>query len=188
MPETSAPECYISVDVETAGPIPSRYALLSIGACLVDQPEEGFYVELAPELDAVAPGALDITGLSMEQLAVEGEHPQLAMEKFAAWIALVTPAGEAPVFVGFNAPFDWMFVTDYFIRHLGGNPFGHSGLDIKAFYAGRTGSSWAATSMKYLSPLYLGGSRLSHNALGDARDQAALFRAIRADTGEHDTT
>jgi ribonuclease T len=25
--------CFISVDVESAGPIPSRYALLSIGAC-----------------------------------------------------------------------------------------------------------------------------------------------------------
>lgn len=188
MPQSPAPECYISVDVETAGPIPSRYALLSIGACLVDRPEEGFYVELAPELDAVAPGALDITGLSMEQLAQEGEHPQLALERFAAWIDHVTPEGEVPVFVGFNAPFDWMFIADYSIRHLGANPFGHSGLDIKAFYAGRTGSSWARTSMKYLSPLYLGGARLSHNALGDARDQAALFRAILADTGEpHDT-
>lgn len=181
------PECYISVDVETAGPIPSRYALLSIGACLVDRPEVGFYVELAPEFDAVRPGALEISGLSMEQLAADGTHPALAMQQFADWVESVTPAGEVPVFVGFNTPFDWMFVADYFERHLGQNPFGHSAVDMKAYYMGKTGSTWASTSMKYLSPLYLGGSRLSHNALGDARDQAALFRAIVADTGAPQT-
>lgn len=184
MPQRSArPEFYISVDVETAGPIPSRFALLSIGACAVDHPEVGFYVELAPEFDAVAPGALEITGLSMEHLAAEGMHPELAMRQFAEWIEEVTPAGEVPVFVGFNTPFDWMFVADYFERHLGHNPFGHSAVDMKAYYMGKTGSTWASTSMKHLSPRYLGGSRLSHNALGDARDQAALFRAIVADTG-----
>ncbi|MGX5681275.1 3'-5' exonuclease [Schumannella luteola] len=177
------PEFLISVDVETAGPVPSRFALLSIGACPVDRPELGFYVELMPEHDAVVPGALEITGLSMEQLAEDGESPAAAMQQFADWIAEVTPEGEVPVFVGFNASFDWMFVADYFERHLGRNPFGHSALDIKAFFMGKTASTWESTSMKHLSPRYLGGSRLSHNALGDARDQAALFRAIVADTG-----
>lgn len=180
---SDAPEFLISVDVETAGSVPSRYSLLSIGACPVDRPEIGFYVELMPEHDAVSPGALEISGLSLEQLAQDGESPREAMRHFAEWVAEVTPEGAVPVFVGFNAPFDWMFVADYFERHLGSNPFGHSALDIKAYYMGKTGASWAQTSMKYLSPRYLGGSRLSHNALGDARDQAALFRAILADTG-----
>jgi hypothetical protein len=35
--------------------------------------------------------------------------------------------------------------------------------------------------MKHLAPRYLSGRQLSHNALADARDQAELFRAIRAD-------
>lgn len=175
-------EYLISVDVETAGPVPSRFALLSIGACPIDRPELGFYVELMPEHEAVAPGSLEITGLSMEQLAEDGEAPETAMREFAEWIAEVTPQGELPVFVGFNASFDWMFVADYFERYLGRNPFGHSALDIKAYFMGKTGSSWQDTSMKQLSPRYLGGARLSHNALGDARDQAALFRAIVADT------
>ena len=46
---------------------------------------------------------------------------------------------------------------------------------------GMAGVSWSATSMRYLSPRYLGGRQLSHNALGDARDQAELFRLIRAE-------
>ena len=179
-------EFYISVDVETAGPVPSTYSLLSIGACSVDSPDEGFYVELAPEHDAVAPGALEVSGLSMSDLANEGVEPALAMEQFEAWVRSVTPAGSVPVFVGFNTPFDWMFVADYFERHLGRNPFGHSAVDIKSYYMGKFGTTFRRTSMKHLSPLYLGGAHLSHNALGDARDQATLFRSIIADSGSTD--
>ena len=187
MPRPELAECYISVDVETAGSVPSLYSMLSIGACLVERPEEAFYAELAPEHDAALPGALEVSGLSLEELALEGLHPAVAMKQFENWITKVTPDGERPVFVGFNAPFDWMFVADYFERHLGHNPFGHSAVDIKAYYMGKTGSTLGRTSMTYLSPRYLGGTALSHNALGDARDQAALFRAVVADTGaSHD--
>jgi len=38
-------ELYVSVDVETSGPIPGEYSLLSIGACLVDQPATSIYLE-----------------------------------------------------------------------------------------------------------------------------------------------
>lgn len=176
-----AQECYISVDVETAGPVPSRYAMLSIGACLVDDPECGFYVELVPEHQAVTPGALEITGLNMDELAATGAAPAAAMERFAQWIEDVTPAGHTPVFVAFNAPFDWMFVADYFDRHLGRNPFGHVALDTKAYFMGKFGTAFADSSWSRLSPRYLGGKALDHNALADAIDQAALFRAIVAD-------
>lgn len=175
------PECYISVDVETAGPVPSLYSMLSIGACLVDDPECGFYAEIAPESPDVSPGALDVTGLTMAGLAETGETPASAMERFAQWIEDVTPADQTPLFVGFNAPFDWMFVADYFHRHLGRNPFGHVALDVKAYYMGKFGTTFADSSMSRLSPRYLDGKPLSHNALHDARDQADLFRAIVAD-------
>ena len=32
-------------------------------------------------------------------------------------------AGRRPVFVGFNATFDWMFVADYLWRFAGRDPF-----------------------------------------------------------------
>ena len=175
-------EFYISVDVETAGSVPSSYSLLSVGACVVDRPEEGFYVELVPEHDSVMPGALEVSGLSMEKLALEGTDPAAAMGQFEAWVLQVTPEGSVPVFVGFNTPFDWMFVADYFERHLGRNPFGHSAVDIKSYYMGKFGTTFRSTSMKHLSPQYLDGKPLSHNALGDARDQAQLFRSIVADS------
>ena len=46
--EEESEEAFVSVDVETAGPNPAQYALLSLGACLVSDPERGFYVELKP--------------------------------------------------------------------------------------------------------------------------------------------
>lgn len=175
------PETLISVDVETAGPNPAGYSMLSIGACLVEDPDSGFYVEIKPLSDAVIESALAVSGLDMDTLARDGLTPADAMRQFEDWVQIVTPKGNVPVFVAFNAVFDWMFVDAYFQRFLKRNPFGHSALDIKAYYLGMAGGSWAGTSMRVLSPLYLSGRYLSHNALGDARDQAHLFRSIRDD-------
>lgn len=181
-PQKVRPERFISVDVETAGPTPGDYAMVSIGACPVDDPDRGFYIELKPDRIAVVDSALAVSGLSMEELAAHGTEPQQAMEEFAQWIRdVVPPQTHRAVFVGFNAVFDWMFVNEYFVRYGIENPFGHGGLDIKSYYVGMMGSTWEQTSMRHLSPKYLAGRPLSHNALGDARDQAELFRRISED-------
>lgn len=175
-------ECFISVDVETGGATPADYALLSIGACLVDDPDEStFYVELQPEDKRTTQEALEVSKLSLDILRTMGEPPAEALQRFADWVHEVVPPTHRPVFVGFNAPFDWMFVADYFERYLGRNPFGYSALDIKAFAMGRLGCTWAETSMGVLGPRYLSGRPLAHHALSDAQDQAALFRAVYAE-------
>ena len=97
------PEILISVDVETAGPSPSQYSMLSIGACLVDQPDRAFYIELTPVNASITTEALSISGLSPEHLAEHGTEPATAMSQFDEWIAQQLPAGHLPVFVGFNA-------------------------------------------------------------------------------------
>ncbi len=168
----------ISVDVETAGPYPGRYSLLSIGACVVADPSLTFYVELQPLSPDVVPDALAVTGLDLERLTEEGLPPAEAMLDFAGWLQTVAPAGRPPVFVGFNAPFDWMFINDYFHRFLGYNPFGHNALDIKSFYAGRTGARWTETSLKHVAAHFGGPPSLTHNALADAIDQASLMSAM----------
>jgi len=171
-------EILISVDVETAGPYPGRYSLLSIGASVVGDPSQTFYAELQPLSAEFVPDALAITGLSLEKLAEQGLSPAEAMLNFAGWLDAVAPGGQRPVFVGFNAPFDWMFINDYFHRFLGYNPFGHNALDIKSFYAGRTGALWAETSIRHVTARYGGEPALSHNALADAIDQASLMAAM----------
>jgi ribonuclease T len=181
---TMRPETYISVDVETAGANPAKFAMISVGACLVDDPTTNFYIELQPDRDEVDEKALAISGLSMSTLAQEGVAPADAMATFEAWVTHVVPEGNVPIFVGFNAVFDWMFVDDYFQRYLGRNPFGHTALDIKAYSMGMLNSNWGATSLKVLSPKYLTGRPLAHNALADAQDQAELFRALRKENAD----
>lgn len=177
----SAPgEVFVSVDVEAAGPYPERYSLLSIGACLVDDPAQGFYVELKPVKSEVVESAISVTGLSIEKLAKEGIAPARAMQEMADWIRKAVPAGQRPVMVAFNAPFDWPFINHYFFEYLGENPLGHSAIDIKAFYMGLIGCAWEETSMLYLSPRFLKGQQLPHDALADARLQADLFRKLLA--------
>jgi ribonuclease T len=139
---------------------------------------QGFYIELQPVTGRAIPEALEITGLSMATLAEAGKPPAEALADFEAWVYAVVPETARPIFVALNAPFDWMFIDDYFHRFLNHNPFGHSALDIKAFYMGLAAVSWAQTSMEYLSARYLHGRALTHNALQDARDQGKIFAQI----------
>jgi DNA polymerase III epsilon subunit-like protein len=176
-------KAYVSVDVETAGPNPSQYSLLSIGACMVCDPKRTFYVELQPVNDSFLPSALSVSGLSMEALARDGLAPAEAMAQFEVWAKGQVPEAQRPILVAFNAPFDWMFVNDYFHRYIGHNPFGHSAIDMKAFYMGMTGVPWEETSMRYLVNRYLDTRKLAHHALQDAVDQAGLFRNMLAEAG-----
>ena len=171
-------ETYISVDVETAGPNPGQYAMLSIGACTVTEPFETFYVEIQPDKKAFSPEALGVSGLSMENLREQGLPPEQAMQQFTDWVVNITPPDHRPIFVAFNAAFDWMFVNDYFHRYLGHNPFGHSALDMKAFYMGMTGVAWAETGFEKVTEYFGIQHPLTHNALQDALDQAKLFKKM----------
>ncbi|MCJ7725448.1 MAG: 3'-5' exoribonuclease [Acidimicrobiia bacterium] len=169
---------YISVDIETAGPYPAGFSVLSIGAVAVADAGIAFYAELKPELPGVDAAALAYSGLSMETLAEDGEDPGTAFERWAAWVEETTPEGRTAVFVGFNAPFDWMFVADGLHRHAGRNPFGHSALDIKSLEMGTSGVAWDQTGFEATSSRHGMPARLPHHALEDARLQAELFRRI----------
>lgn len=173
---------YLSVDIETAGPSPSAYPLLAIGACAVADPSQTFYVELQPDRPGWDDSAVAVSGLSLDRLAESGTPAETAMRRFAEWVDTVA-AGGRPVFVALNAPFDWMFVADYFQRYVGRNPFGHSALDIKALYMGLRGVAWTATSLAEIAIHYGMDGQLPHHALEDAVIQARLFRRILADMG-----
>jgi DNA polymerase III epsilon subunit-like protein len=172
---------FISVDVETSGPNPSEHSILSIGACTLLAPRQTFYAELQPLNENFSHEALSISHLSMPELAMNGLPPADAMERFELWLKHTLPQGVRPIFVAFNAPYDWSFINDYFHRFLGHNPFGHNAIDIKAYYMGRRNLTWEQTSLRYVSQRYLGDHRLSHNALHDAMDQADLFLKIMED-------
>lgn len=178
MKQSPSDEFFISVDVETAGPNPADYSLLTIGACTIFGKPNTFYLELKPVSMNALPKALAVSRLSMDRLAEYGIEPADGMRQFESWLKEAVPEEERPLLVAFNAPFDWMFVNDYFHRYLGRNPFGHASLDIKAFYMGLTGVPWSDTSMRSVIQRYLGDQQLTHHALRDAMDQAEIFRKM----------
>jgi ribonuclease T len=178
MPTPNRPnEAFVSVDVEAAGPSPSRFALLAIGACLVADPARGFYAELRPWSLEADSTAMAIHGLSLDTLTREGEEPAAALRRLEGWLADELD-GARPVFVGFNAPFDWMFVADAFHRYLGRNPFGHAALDVKSLYVGLSGVDWTEATWERIAARYALPGTLPHRALDDARLQARLFAGI----------
>ena len=183
MAAPNANEIYICVDVESAGPIPPDYSLLSIGACTVFEPQSTFYIELQPVTGQSILEATEVHKLSIERLTMEGVPPRTAMQRFEQWLIDQSAPNIPLVFVAFNAPFDWMFINYYFIHYLGHNPFGHAALDIKALYMGQAGVPWSRTSWRYISPQFTEDAHLTHHALQDAIDQAALFRKLMA--GSH---
>ena len=174
-----SPECLVSVDIEASGPSPSRGSMLSIGACLVEDPGSGIYLELKPVPEMVwQQDAEKIHGLARDRLEREGLEPAAALTQLDEWLT-VACAGRKPVFVGFNAPFDWMFVADYFWRYLGRNPFGISALDLKSYYMSHGGVRlWAETRKAHVKERLRLDSRHSHHALDDAREQADMARVL----------
>jgi DNA polymerase III epsilon subunit-like protein len=175
-------EVFLSVDVETSGPIPGEFSMLTIGACNVDRPEQVFSCAIKPISAKADPKAMEVTGLSLEKLSADGLFPTIAMEQFRDWVLDAAGENGTPVFVGLNAPFDWSFVNYYFHRYMGSNPFGFAALDIKALYMGATGSSWADTRSSKMVARLNAASTADHQALHDALFQAELFRLVRSMT------
>jgi hypothetical protein len=121
---------------------------------------------------------MDVHGLSFQNLKATGTDAKTAMEQLADWVKQVTPQGSDPIFCAFNAPFDWMYVNDYFHCYLGYNPFGYKALDIKALYMGHRKTTWGETSHIAISAAYQKAESLSHHAREDALQEALLLKAI----------
>ncbi len=172
-------EIFVSVDIEASGPIPGKYSMLSIGACVASNPAEQFSCFLKPISQEFVPAALEVTGLSLERLREEGLEPGEAMVQFRAWVESLADADQRVVFVGFNASFDWSFVNYYFHLFLGENPFGIAALDIKSMYFGTSECAWKSTRSSEIEKVVNPENSGNHDALDDAVYQAELFNLIR---------
>lgn len=173
------PEIFISVDVETSGPIPAEYSLLSIGACVVNDETKRFICELQPVNNNADPKALEVTGLSLEVLKKRGLPPKDAMIQFSDWIKSLSNSDSNFVFVGFNAAFDWSFINYYFHKYLGENPFGFTALDIKSYYMGMMKCDWRDTKSSKISEKLNPDRQGDHDPLHDALYQAEIFRILQ---------
>ncbi|GAB4253101.1 MAG: hypothetical protein Kow00129_14040 [Thermoleophilia bacterium] len=170
-------EIYISVDVEASGPFPPTFSMLSIGACVVGSDETSFYAELKPISEQVVAEAIKVVGKPLEHFTKNGREPKVVMAEFEEWVKSIS-GRQTPVFVGFNAAFDWAFVNWYFHTYLGRTPFGVAPLDIKAYFMGLRGVPWEDTRSSRIPEMFKGPAVQTHNALDDARSQAQMFERM----------
>lgn len=181
------PDIYISADVETDGPIPGSFSLLSFGLAAVGrydgirferwQPrEQTFYRELRPISDRYEQDALEVNGLDRERLCREGMDPAVAMKEAGEWVRDLS-RGHRPVLVAYPVAFDWAFLYWYFETFApGGSPFGHSScLDIRTQYQALAGTVFDRSGKMTMPPFLQPAAAHTHNALDDAVEQGELF-------------
>lgn len=186
MSDLARPDLYISADVETDGPLPGVYSLLSFGMYVVgafdgerlSRPHAPFtlYREVRPISEAFQPEALEVNGLDRDRLVVEGADPVVAMEEAAAWVVEVAN-GHRPVLVAYPVAFDWSFLYWYFERFCRtGSPFGHSScLDIRTLYQAQASTVFDLSDKRNMPAGLLPNAQHTHNALDDAIEQGELF-------------
>lgn len=170
-------ETYISVDIEVTGLIVGEDNIASIGACVVDNPSDNFYIEFKPFTKNFRAESVAVCKLDINYLEKNGVDIVYGLEKFKNWIY----KHQSPVFVGFPLSFDMGFVHQYFLKYLGKNPFGRTaaGIDIKTFAMAVLGIDFKNTNKRDLKTYVKWGGNHSHNALDDAKEQAKLFSELR---------
>jgi DNA polymerase III epsilon subunit-like protein len=152
--------------------------MLSIGASIVGNSANSFYAELQPINDNAVSEAMAVSKLDLKSLAKTGQKPRAVMSQFKEWVD-ASAVGRKPIFVGFNASFDWAFVNWYFHKFLGDNPFGFGALDIKAYYMGLSGCNWGETTSSQLPEEFQPTHPATHNALNDAKAQGESFARLQ---------
>jgi hypothetical protein len=186
MLEPAPREIYISADIETDGPVPGKYSMLSFGLAAVatydgrsverlDARAHAAYWELRPVTESFDPEALSVNGLDRNRLRRTGQAPADAMRAASDWVSAVA-ADCKPVLVAYPVAFDWLFLHWYFEMYAGGSPFGHgSCLDIRSLYVGASGSTFAGSSKRHIPKRLQPRAAHTHHALDDAIEQGQLF-------------
>lgn len=183
-------DVYFSADVETDGPIPGPYSMLSFALVLAgsfdgtkfSRPENydtSIYKEIRPISDLYEREALQVNGLDRDDLLCTGTDSKLAMEETFDWVKSV--AGDAnPVLVAYPVSFDWTWLYWYFIKFSSkGSPFGYSQcFDIKTAFAVKNSSLVQQASRSRLPKKLLPDRPHTHHALDDAIEQAEIFANI----------
>jgi hypothetical protein len=183
-------DVYFSADVETDGPIPGRFSMLSFGLALAgrfdgttfdrtDPRSQTFYRELKPITEGFDPETARVSGLDRDQLRVSGEEPADAMRDAARWVSDVAGEG-TPILVAFPLSFDWSFLYWYFVAFAdGASPFGHAScLDMKTAFAIRARRPIALSGASRLPDEIRASRPHEHHALADAVEQAEIFQNI----------
>lgn len=158
------------VDVESDGPCPGKYSMVSFGAVIVEDPiKSTFYSKLQPISDNYIEEALKVSGFT-RGLTLTFNDPKEEMVRFGAWLKKML-GNSKPMFVSDNNGFDWQFINYYFHVFVGDNPFGFSSTNLGSLYKGLVKNT--RKNFKHLRE-----TRHTHNALDDAIGNAEAMNKI----------
>jgi hypothetical protein len=180
-------DAYFSADVETDGPIPGPFSMLSFALVFAGtydgerfvRPtayDRVFYRELKPISSDFQEEALSINGLDRTRLIEEGENPFEVMTEAFKWVQ--DNSGKAsPVLVAYPLSFDWTWLYWYFVRFgKSGSPFGYSKcFDIKTALAVKSRAPISSSGRSQLPFDLTVNSPHTHHAIDDAVEQAEIF-------------
>ena len=165
---------YIMVDIESDGPIPGDYSMISFGAVLVnDSLNETFYGKLKPISDNFVPEALAVSGHLRDEVLLF-DDPLTVMKDFANWIKVVCK--DRPIFISDNNGFDWMFICWYFHHFTGENPFGFSSQNLGSLFKGIEKDTFK--TFKHLRK-----TKHTHNPVDDAKGNAEALLVMKSEYG-----
>src|SRR5690349_6684709 len=183
-------DVYFSADVETDGPIPGPYSILSFALVYAgsfdghrfERPasyEKIFYRELTPISSSFEPEALLVNGLDRERLSRGGLSPQRAMTEASDWVKEIAGEREA-VLVAYPLCFDWTWLYWYFIRFSAtGSPFGYSRcFDIKTAVSLKSRIPITESGRKKVTSKLRSTRNHTHHAVDDAIEQAEIFANV----------
>ncbi len=172
------PEIYVSTDVEADGPIPGPHSMLSFGsaAFTADGKQVAtFSANLATLAGRTATRRQWIGGNRSRKpgpRVAATRDPAVVMPEYVAWLKALPGK---PVFVGYPAAYDFLFVYWYLIRFAGESPFSHSALDIKTFAMALLGKEYREATKRNMPRQWFGDVPHTHVALDDAIGQGVLF-------------
>jgi hypothetical protein len=179
-------DVYFSADVETDGPIPGEFSMLSFALVYAGRSDgatferpadygESFEAELQPISERFEQAALDVNRLDRDRLAREGRSPEDAMRAASTWVSEHAHGG-TPILVAYPLSFDWSWLYWYFVKFAGTSPFKHSRcFDLKTAIAVRGKRPVVASGHDRL-PIELRAIHPhTHRALDDAIEQAEIL-------------
>ncbi|WP_210243333.1 exonuclease [Mesorhizobium sp. B2-3-15] len=183
-------DVYFSADVETDGPIPGPFSMLSFAIVYAgkydgerfERPSEYnqvFYRELSPISTEFQAEALNVNGLDRDDLVLNGSDPIHSMTEAFEWIKIIS-GDSYPVLVAYPLSFDWNWLYWYFMRFgRYGSPFDYSRcFDIKTAFAVKSAIPIAEAGRSHL-PINLASTKKhTHHAIDDAIEQAEIFANV----------
>jgi len=165
---------WISVDVESDGPIPGDYSMVCFGAVIVEKGlERSFYGQLRPISDRYLPDDLSISGFTREE-TLQFAEPKETMSQFKAWLEREVKG--RPLFISDNNGYDWQFINWYFHHFIGENPFGFSSTNLNSLYKGMKKDFWASSKDLAKTPH-------THHPVDDAKGVAEVLLHMKYKMG-----